>query len=350
MPETLERLYRQVARKVLSESIGLKKGESLTVETWTSGFPFARTVVSETRKIGGIPIMLYEDEDLYIEGVRNTPKDVLGTMGKHENALLAGSDAYVFIPGPPIGAYSRKITRQEVIDSTKYNSSWYEAAEKAKLRGVRLTFGYVGEDLAKLLRKNVAEVVAHQLRASLVDFDKMREKGKVVAKHLSDGSQAKLNSADMKLDFEFQGELEIQDGVTDEEDVSGGNTMSYVPPGYVYKKVNTTSVSGKVKLSPSVTRFGLLHDATIEFDRGKIVRWSSTRSSEILKKIDAVVSEKGIRLSYVTVGLNPSMRLGFAQDRFPAGSIGLGMEFTGIVANGTLEVEGDVLVNKGRLA
>jgi hypothetical protein len=93
-------LYRKVARKILVESLSVKKGESVTVETWNNGLPFARQVVLEARKMGAIPLTIFEDEDTYVEGVHKTPKDVLGKMGKQEYKLLSGTDAYVFIPGP----------------------------------------------------------------------------------------------------------------------------------------------------------------------------------------------------------------------------------------------------------
>ena len=105
---SLDELYAKVARKILKESLSLKKGESLTVETWNNGLPFARQVVIEARKLGAIPLTIFEDEDAYVEGVRNAPADVVGEMGRQEYGLLSASDAYVFIPGPvlarsPIG-------------------------------------------------------------------------------------------------------------------------------------------------------------------------------------------------------------------------------------------------------
>src|SRR5487761_524722 len=131
------KLYSEVAGKILSESLHIKKGESITVETWTNGLRFARQVVIEARRIGAIPVMILEDEDAYMDSLKNMPKDVLGAMGKHESNLLSGTDAYVFIPGPPIGASFQNSTNGEKTASTSYGSSWYEVAERAKLRGVR---------------------------------------------------------------------------------------------------------------------------------------------------------------------------------------------------------------------
>jgi len=341
--------YLDVARKVLSETLRLKKGETLTVETWSNSLPFALIVAHEAKKMGAIPLVVYEDEDAYLEGVRSTPKDVLGVMGKHELGLLSGSDAYVFIPGPPLASYNKKITRQEYVDSTKYNDSWYKAAEKAGLRGARLTFGYLGEDIAEVLGKPLDEMTRHHLQAALADFDKMGKKGNEIAKHLVDGSMATIKGKGTDLSFELKGELEIQDGITDAEDISAGNNVAYVPAGFVYKEVDTATVTGKARLSPTLTRFGLLKDATLVFEKGKIVDWRSVKSSKVLRDLGEAIPEKSRVLYAITIGLNPAMKFGYGQDRFPAGSIGLVSTFTGILQGATLKVGAETIVKAGKL-
>jgi leucyl aminopeptidase (aminopeptidase T) len=345
-----EALYEKVARKVISETLRMKKGETLTVESWNNGIPFVRRLVVEARRKGVIPVVVFEDESAYVEGVRVTPKDVLGTMGRHEYGLLAGSDAYVFIPGPPIGAYSPHLSRQEVADSTRYNHSWYEAAEKARLRGARLPFGYVGKEYARLLRKRPEEVVRHQLRAALADFSSISEKGRAVGEALQDGARGILLTAGGRLEFELRGDLEVQDGVVDEEDVAGGYNMAYVPPGFLSKQVAPGSAKGTVQLSPSVTRLGLLADARLDFEDGRLVGWKSRGSPRMLAELVEGVEPEKRALSSVTVGLNPLMRYENGQDRMVAGAVGLaGFGFSGAVRRGSLSVVGRSLVRRGRL-
>jgi leucyl aminopeptidase (aminopeptidase T) len=348
---TDEALYDKVARRTIFETLRMKKGETLTIEAWNNGLPFARRLVVEARKIGAIPIVIFEDESAYIEGVRVTPKDVLGSMGKQEFGLLAGSDAYVFIPGPPIGAYSPHLSRQEVTDSTKYNRSWYEAAEKARLRGARFPFGYVGKDYAKLLGKRPEEVARHQLKAALADFSGIAASGKALGQALKDGAQGTLLTAAGKLEFTLRGDLEIQDGVVDEDDVAGGDNMAYVPSGYVSKQVDPASAKGTVALSPAVTRLGLLADARLEFADGKLLGWKSSGSPKMLAElVEAVQPEKRV-FSSVMVGLNPLMKYENGQDRMVSGAVGIGgFGFTGTVRRGSLTVDGKALVRKGKLA
>ena len=343
-------LYDKVARKIISETLRMKKGETLSIETWNNGLPFARRLVVEARRIGAIPIMIFEDESAYIEGVRVTPKDVLGSIGRHEYGLLAGSDAYVFIPGPPIGAYSPRLSRQEVADSTKYNRSWYEAAEKARLRGARLPFGYVGKEYAKLYGKTPEEMMHHQLKAALAGFPGISASGKALGLALQDGARATLLTVRGRLEFALRGDMEIEDGVVDEKDVAGGYNMTYVPPGFVSKQVDPASANGTVSLSPSVTRLGLVGEARLEFEGGRLVRWKSRSSSKKLSELVEAVPPEKRTLSQLIVGLNPLMKYENGQDRMVSGGIGLGgFGFMGTVRSGTLSVAGKTLVQKGKL-
>jgi len=347
---SVEALYEKVARKIVSETLRLKKGETITIEAWDNGLPFARRLVVEARRIGAIPVMIFEDESAYIEGVKVTPKEALGSMGKHEFGLLAGSDAYVFIPGPPIGAYSPGLSRQEVADSTKYNRSWYEAAEKAGLRGARLPFGYIGKEYAKLYGKRPEEMMRHQLKAVLADFPSISASGRALGKALQDGVQATLLTVGGKLEFALKGDMELEDGVVDENDVAGGYNMTYVPPGYVSKQVDPTSANGTVSLSPSVTRLGLIDDARLEFEGGRLVRWKSRSSSKKLTELVEAVEPEKRTLSQLIVGLNPLMKYENGQDRMVSGAIALGgFGFMGTVRSGSLSAAGRTLVKKGKL-
>jgi len=341
--------YRKVARKTLTESLRLKPGETITIETWTAGIPFAAEAALEAKRLGAYPLVTLEDEKNYVRGVRVAPKKALGKMGKHEYGLISNSDAYVFIPGPPIAGYYPRITRKEFFDSTSYNGSWYGAAKKSHLRGARLTTGYVGNDMARLLGKDRDEIILHQLKAALADLGKIRAKAKKLAGVLRDGAKITLATGGSQLTARLKGELEIQDGVTSEDDVAKGENMSYMPAGYVAKDIDPRSVDGSLQVSPSITRFGMLEDAELTFKKGKFVSWSSKKSPGVLKAVEEVAPEKVRLPSFILVGLNPDMRFGYGQDRFPEGSIAVGVAITGIVRRGTLTVGGTTVVKDGKL-
>jgi leucyl aminopeptidase (aminopeptidase T) len=346
----LDSLYRRVAKKVLTETLGVKKGDALTVETWDNGVDFARTVTAEARAMGCTVLTTLEDEAAYVEGVRRAPKDSIGLMGKNEYNLLAGTDAYVFIPGQALGAYSKTLTPKERDESTRYNSSWYEAASKAKLRGARLAFGYVGKDLARMLGKSVDDVVRGQLRAALADYSGISRTAAGLATHLSDGSEVVVESGSAKLRFTLKGALEVQDGVVDQKDTETGDNVAYIPPGYVAKDIDPESVEGKFKVSPSLTKYGVLPGAELEFKKGLLVGWRSPDKAMLAKLLEPVSQSKR-RLSTIGLGVNPAMKYGLGQDRFVGGAVFLvGLGFNVFARKATVAAGGSKLVSQGTLA
>ncbi len=344
---SLDGLYRRVAKVVLTETLHVKRGEALTVETWNTGFDFASRVVAEARAVGCTAIMIFEDEDAYVEGVKRAPGASVGLMGKNEYNMLAGTDAYVFVPGPAISAYSRRLTTAERDKSTRYNSSWYDAAEKAKLRGARLAFGYIGKDLAKMLGKSVTEAVEGQLKASLADFKGISKTAESLETALSDGGEATVKSGNASLRFNLKGETEVQDGIVDEKDLASGNNMAYVPPGFVSRDIDPESVEGKLKMSPTLTRLGVLADAEFEFKAGRLVGWKSSDEARLQKLLDPIPEAKR-RLSLLGIGLNPAMKYGLGQDRFVSGALTLaGLGFSALVKKGNMSVSNASLVGEG---
>lgn len=347
--DSLDALYAKVAKKVLTESLHVKKGDSVTVETWDNGLGFARRAVAEARKMGCTAMMLYEDEWAYVEGVRKAPEDVIGTMGKNEYGLLSGTDAYIFIPGPVIGSYSRTLRPEERSRSTRYNSSWYDAAAKAGLKGARLSFGYIGGDLAALLGKRVQDVVRAQLEGALVDFGQIGRSASGVSSLLHDGAEAELGTGRAGLGFVLRGELEVEDGVIGDRDVKTGNNMTYVPPGFVAKEVDPESANGRVTLTDSLTKFGVVPRVDLEFEDGKVVGWESRYRGSVEKLIGGIPPEER-KLELLGIGLNPRFGYGLGQDRFVIGSVTLsGFGFTGLVKRGTLKVGGSKVLENGTL-
>jgi leucyl aminopeptidase (aminopeptidase T) len=343
----LDDLYQQVAKKMLAETLHAAKGEALAVETWNNGLDFARHVVVEARAMGCTAVMLFEDEQAYVEGVRRAPKESLGVIGKNEYNLLSGTDAYVFIPGQALGAYSKTLTPDELSQSTRYNSSWYDAAEKAKLRGARLAFGYVGKDLAKMLGKSIEDIVRGQLKAALTDYAAISERARSVGSRISDGAEATLESGGASLRFVMKGELEIQDGLVDERDVATGYNMAYVPPGLVSKGVDPDTVEGKVRVSASLTKFGVLGGAELEFRGGRLAAWKSPDKTLLERLLDLLPQEKR-KLTLLGVGTNPAMKYGLGQDRFVGGAVTLGgLGFTAVVKKASLLVGGGAVLDQG---
>lgn len=349
----MEKLYSKVAAKILTESLHLSKGESITIESWNNGLPFARSLVVEARRSGVIPLLVLEDEDAYVKGIKTLDNETKGKMGKQEYALLSGSDAYAFIPGPPLSAYYSTLTAEQRTSATGYNDSWYEAAEKAKIRGVRLSFGYVGREMAKVLGKPVEKIVEHQLKVIAgSDLNNITSSGKRIAQNLQDGSNCTVSSANgSQLEFRLAGDTEIEDGIVDEADLSSGSNMTYLPPGLVSKMVDSSSVSGRVKGFTMTSPFGIIKDGTLEFESGKLAKWDSRPSKKALDKVVASIKEESQEMLQFSIGLNPLVKLGYGIDRFAIGAATLNVSFrlTPVLQKASISVDGKEILSAGKV-
>ncbi len=345
-------IFTKIAHKLLTESLNVQKDETVTVETWNNGLPLARPMVLESRRLGATPLLLLEDEETFIEASRTLPKDSVGQMGRHEYNLLAETDAYVFIPGPPISSYSPRLKIEEREAATAYSMSWYEAAEKAKLRGVRLSYGYVGKDLAKLLGKSAKTIVEHQFKGILVDYQAIKEKARAISEYLGDGVGATVSVGDEKLELQLKGDIMIEDGIVDERDVKDGHNLCYIPPGFIAKQVDPQSVLGRLNISSYLGPVGTLNNLSLEFKEGQLVSWKSRSSQAKLDAAIGAIPEKNRRMTDIMVGLNPLVRFGYGIDRFVEGGITIavaGFKFAGIIEKGSLKVGEHILVDKGKL-
>ena len=348
-PPTMdERLVNRVAERVLLESLHLTEGENVTIEAWNNGLPFAQRTLVRARRLGAVPVLLFEDEESYVEGLRGAPKAIVGKMGRHEYALLSATDAYVFIPGPLLGG-SPKLSREEVVAYTRYNSSWYKAAKSARLRGVRLTFGYAGEEMARVLRRSLPDIVEHQLKASLVDFRKIRLTGMRLARQMERGAKVTVRAEGEELNFELGRGEEIDDGMVDRKDVAAGNNMTNVPPGYLAREIAKETLSGTVRLHAPLPRLGTSADVRLDFAKGRLKAWKSEEDQEWLDALVRMMPEERRTFSDVLLGLNPSMNYGYAQDRLVEGAVTVFGMFQGTTKKGSLEVNGRLLVDEGKL-
>lgn len=348
-----DKTLRRLARKILTDGVRMKKGETLTVETWANGLQFASHLVAEARARGVAPVTVFEDEPAYVEGIRKSPADRLGVMGRQEFALLSASDGYVFVPNSVLGPYTKKLKPGESARATAYNSSWYDAAEKAGLRGARMSWGFVGPELAKVLGKTVRQVVDHLVAASFVDCTALSRTGRRLVGQMRDGSTLSLETGGARLTMKAKGAATVEDGIVDAADVKAGDNMAYWPPGMVTKQIEKGSVTGTVTVGPSLTRLGVIGGATLRFRGGKVKTWKAARAADgaTLSRLIEGVPEERRSVSMLVIGLNPKMEFGFSQDRFVAGSVVLsGIGFLGVARRATLSSDGKRLVVAGRIS
>ena len=190
--------------------------------------------------------------------------------------------------------------------------------------------------------------VAHHLRAALVDYEQIRQHAKRLASKLKDGAEGSLGTPGAKLTFTFRGELEIDDGLVDKEDVAAGNNMTGVPPGNVFKEVEPKSATGKIHLGSFRNAYGEVDGGMLHFEKGRLKDWRSEKSQDVLDSMYANLKEKERTLYGFTIGLNPKIRFGYGMNGSSTDGIVMSCGGRAIpIAAPSLRVGGRTLVSGG---
>ncbi len=358
-----------VARRLLGDGIGLKRDESVIIETWNHTLPYAAACVVEARRIGARPLLLLEDEAAYWRSVDVAPAIARwAKVGAPEWAALAKTDGYVFFPGPSDMSRLRSMPTPQYGQLTGYNSEWYKRARAAHVRGVRCMLGYASESQADLYG-----VSASDWRAGLVqgivgaDPRAIRADGRKVARKLAKGKVLRITASNgTDLEVRLRGRRPwIDDGTVDDEDVRLGHNVAVAPPGAVAVAVDERS-GGGVAIANRPTFLGLarLEGGQWEFHDGRLTGALYTQGQAFFDdRFQKAAKGKEI-LSYLSVGLNPAVSAGIPQvEDQEAGAITLGIGgnasyggsnrvpfFTWIViGEATVAVDGAPLCDRGQV-
>src|SRR5690348_12101326 len=188
MPDPSQRL----AHTVLGENLKVRRGESVVIETWTHGLPYARALAAEARRLGARATVLYEDEEAWWDAVGRRDFAAVGTMSAPEKAALAKTDVYVYLWGPEDRPRVAKLPDKIQDQVTGYNEGWYDIARKNGVRGVRLAVAQATDPVAAIFGFDGPAWRERLVEAGSVPAAAMRAKGARVAKAFTSGKTARL--------------------------------------------------------------------------------------------------------------------------------------------------------------
>jgi leucyl aminopeptidase (aminopeptidase T) len=356
-----------LARVLLGSALGVKRGENVIIETWTHTLPYATACVTEARRRGAYPLLLYEDETTYWRTWESVPKRDLGRVGSHEWAALAKAHAYVFFPGPADMARQRA-TIKDFRQSVAYNQEWYRRAKAAHLRGVRSVLGYASDEAAARFHVDGPTWRDQLVRASVqADSAAIKRDAARLSAKLLKGKELHVmapNGTDVTL--QLRGRKPIaDDGIVDSTDVKTGNNVAVAPPGYVAVAIDEKNAHGLVVANrPSFPRPGRIEGGQWEFDHGQMVSSSFTDGGEVFERMAEEATPGWNRGAFFSLGVNPALDPGVPQVEDQEGgavSIGIGGNagYGGtnsnpflawlIVGEATVALDGKPLVDRGKL-
>ena len=301
----------QFARNILVNTLRLRPGENVVIETWSETLPWATPFVNEARRMGANPMLLYEDEASFWEALKSGNGRHTGRVGGHEWAALQNADAYVFFFGPSQWPRADDLTPKQKAGVAAYNTEWYRRAAKAKLRGARIYLGRVSQLAADRWALDLHDWQEELLRASMVPPADLHRWGAKIGERLRKGKVVKVthpNGTDVTFRL-GKYPIQLDDSLVDAEDIKAGNNLASIPGGVVGVAIDHTSAEGTI-----------VSNHTTYPDSGPVTgtRWTlvdghltdqsyESGGAPILAAYKKAPKAGRDRLGYFSIGLNPEI-------------------------------------------
>jgi leucyl aminopeptidase (aminopeptidase T) len=303
----------QMAKTVLGTTLGLKRGQTVLIEAWTNSLPYAEIFQAEARKMGLKPLVLYDSEEAYWQGVAGGQAKSIGEPPRAEWDALKAADGYIYFWGPADRGRFDALPEKVQGQLTAYNGRWYELTAKAGLPAVRMTLALATPSEASSLGTDLGAWQAELVAGGAAEPKKMKALGQRLAAKMKRGGTLRIthpNGTDLTLRIPKGRRVTVDDGIIDAADLKQKNNVGNVPAGLVVATVDEGFGEGTIVAS-----------RTARFARGRKtvegLRWTFAGGRLVSRATDGSGKEyeqfftKGPagkdRPSLFTIGLNPAL-------------------------------------------
>ncbi len=319
----------QVARQVLRRNLGLKRGQSVLIETWTHSLPWARGFILEARRMGARPLTLYEDEGAYWESLEKLGPASVGEGCAAEWGALSKADAYVFFWGPGDRARYERLAGKVRARATAYNEQWYKTAGRAHLCGARMELGRVTPSLAVAFGVDLERWREEIVRATLVDPATLSRAGRPLVRALAGGKLLQVrhpNGTALSIPLR-RARPTLATGVVPPDPKAGlFDRFLTLPSGSVTLPLDGKGVEGTLVADrPSVPALTRWEGGRWDFKEGRLVDHQFSGGSEAFNEAFEKGGKGRESASWLALGLNPELKMAPQYEDTQAGVLSLGI-------------------------
>jgi leucyl aminopeptidase (aminopeptidase T) len=357
----------RLARQVLTVRLHLKPGENVTIETYPSALPWALGFVREARRLGARPLLHYEDERSYWAAVEEGRFDAIGQPGDHEWAALAKTDVYIYFWGPEDAARLETLPEATFGKLVAFNSKWYEVAQRAGVRGVRMGIARVTVPNARHWGVSLDAWRKEMVNAALLDPKQMVSNSRKLEKALERGHTARIrhpNGTDLTLALAGRKPRVDLGWVTAASRRVRFGSMASVPDGCVYVAIDEATADGTLVSNRMSNLFGApVRGGRWTFRGGRLVGQSYADGAASVREAYAKGGKGRDRPGMLEIGLNPCIRMSPGMEEgergavtaFVGNNVGYGGKTRSnfiahlTVAEAELSIDGRTVVRGGRI-
>ncbi len=307
---------RAMARTVLRKYLGIRSGERVTIETWSSTLGYANDFVLETLRLGALPLLLYQDEPTYWAATTEVRPENLARIGDHRRAALERTDALVSFFGPSDRERYHALPRATAFKLGEFRDALYHAAAKRGARAVEMAIGRASPASARMYGVDFDAWKNELVEATLVDPRPMKVSGQRIATLLGRGRDLAIshpNGTDLRLRLR-EYPPEIADGIAVRARMPRRWDLATIPAGVVSVAVDDrfgegvfrSNVTNSVGVSTTV---GELNGGQWVFRKGRLARWNFEEGKELFDQSYARAGPGRSHPASISIGLNPRISL-----------------------------------------
>ncbi len=313
-----------VARVVLECYLGVRRGESVTVESWTHALPWARALVLEARRRGAVPTLVLEDEETFFRSIASMGSAVVPLIrppagprgGAH--VYLGGPAEFGRLWGLPFRDRDRLLAR--------HDPRWWATARRDRTRAVRLAVADATPAAAARYEVDRDAWEAELVRASLVDPFRLAGAAARLVRALGRGRRLHIrhpNGTDLRVERADRSPA-VDQGVPDP---GAGVVWSRIPSGLVVLPLRAGPTSGRWESNrPSYDRFApspVSSGGRLTFHGGRLTEVEFDRGGQPFADVLLRVGRRRVRAAAVTVGVNPGIARAPELEALAEGTVGV---------------------------
>lgn len=317
----------RLAQMVLTQCLGVRRGETVTVETWDHALPWARAFVLEARRLGSEPTLVVEDEEAFF---RSLGQADARTVPSAPAAFAQASDAYVYFPGPEQFPRLLGLTNEELEAVVgRHGPGWWRAARRAGLRAARVAVADATPTAAALFGVDPESWQRELVRGSLVPPDRLAREAARLVPRLHRARQVRVrhpNGTSLEVEL-LRAPPVVEDGRVDRADQRAGRLWTQIPTGVVVAPLVAGIAEGVWESNrANYDRFadppGAL-GARFSFQRGRLTEYSFDRGGAAFARAYSRGGRGREIPGALTFGINPAISRAPEVGEVAAGTVGL---------------------------
>jgi len=370
MGMTLQEQYAKIAENVVGKSLGVKPGEQVRIWTWDHSLDVAGEFFHAVRKRGANPVIQVNLADQYYRGLRELDVRTLkASKDRFNRAFANAEDVEISFAGPRDPGVFKDIPYDKMRADwdQKENRAVENITKRRQVRRTYLSFTQATPERARAYGLDLHEWQESALGALTATPEEFARAAKPLQEALRRGKKGVLRSADgSELRFDLAGRKAVlDDGVLRKQDVERGDAFVHLPAGTMFFAPKEGSFEGRISHDlPQASRARWIKGVWSDVDGGKVTRFGAKELEDELRASIEPKDLKRLRVSYLSVGVNPLAHAGFLDNQMASGVIGVhcgdndtfggrikgtDTNFGGFSARATFEVDGRTLVGEGRI-